>query len=81
MNVPATVDAMRFTVSGIGDLGSVTPDEAVLLRDYQAVRDSGRGSLYVEFSDMKVTKYDVRHGGGSVLLNSLLPVREKRFKD
>ena len=79
MNVPATVEQMRFTVSGIGDLWSILPDEAVLLRDYQAIRDSGRGSLYVEFVEMRATKYEVKTGGGAAFLNSLLP--GKRLRD
>lgn len=72
-DVPATIDALRFTVSGTGELWAIAPDEGCVLRDYQAIRDSGRGSLYIEFLDCRVTKYEVKHGGGAPLLNSLLP--------
>ena len=81
MNVPATVDAMRFTVSGIGDLWSTTPDEAVVLQQYQSIRDAGRGSMYVEFADSRAVKFDIKSCGSVQVLNALLPAREKRFKD
>lgn len=76
--VPATLDSLRFTVSGAGELWSVAPDEAFILRNYQAVRDAGRGSLYVEFNDGRAIKYDVKHSGDVGLLNSLLPRKQLR---
>jgi hypothetical protein len=63
---------VRVTVSGGGELWPLTSDEALVLKDYRHVRDEGRGSLYVEFADQKVTKYDVRVGGGVQRLNVLL---------
>lgn len=76
--VPAAISSLRFTVSGTGELWAIAPDEAAVLQSYQAVRDSGRGSLYIEFADAKVSKYEVKHGGGAPLLNSLLPVKNFR---
>lgn len=75
---PATINALRFTVSGAGELWAVSPDEAAVLQSYQAVRDSGRGSLYIEFAESKVSKYEVKHGGGAGLLNSLLTTKNFR---
>ena len=78
-DIPAAINALRFTVSGTGELWAITPDEAAVLQSYQSIRDSGRGSLYIEFSEMKVSKYEVKHGGGAPLLNSLLPTN-KNFR-
>lgn len=80
--VPAHVEALRFVVSGTGDLWLMQPDEAVVLREYQNVRDAGRGSLFVEFADGQATRFEVKHGGGAPLLNGLLrPTRTTTLRD
>lgn len=78
-DVPAALSTLRFTVSGTGELWAIAPDEAMVLRDYQSIRDAGRGSMYIEFTDMKVLKHEVKLAGGATLLNSLLP--SKNFRE
>lgn len=67
------LDTLRLVVSGEAQLWKIEPDEAMVLRDYQSVRDAGRGSLFIEFVGHQVKAYDVKTGGGTAVLNSLLP--------
>ena len=69
---PARFSHLHLVVSGQTELWSVTSDEAFVLRDYQAIRDAGRGALYVEFVNGAATKYEVKHGGGVAVFNTLL---------
>ena len=75
--VYASLESLRFTVSGAGDLWTVLPDESLVLKSYQDVRDVGSGSIYIEFASGRATKFDVKHGGGAAMLNSFLPGPKK----
>ena len=79
-DVYANLESLRFTVSGANDLWSIGPDEAVVLSAYRGVREEGRGSVFVEFNDFHISKWEVKHAGGASFLNSLLP-GTKRCKE
>lgn len=57
-----------MVASGIG----LRPDEADVLESYRRIRDEGHGFVFVEFTQHRVTKYELKFGGQAPRLNNLL---------